>query len=300
MTEPKTDSEWTIRALNIHGAFFERWCRELIRKTQRWELKYANYPVGVEGVVEGELDLRADLRTDGHLVSLLIECKKHNPEFVDWIFLPKRDVYTGTPLFIWQLRRQRVRPGETPWDVVVKTGGLPWKSPIADDARETRGSYLQYRGNNKTKTANHSITEAARQVAVAARWISFEEERHGKVLGAMLPAPDPRYWFHHIIPVIVTTARLRLCEFDPADIDPATGVLPLEKANLTEVPDLRFEYPLPLSIQATPNPSELAQILVDGLIERFQRLQIVVINSLALESFLNGFTLDPNHPFFSS
>jgi hypothetical protein len=257
--------------------------------------------VGVQGVVEGELDIRADLMTDGHLVSFLIECKKHNPEFVDWIFLPKRAVYMGRPLFISQLRRQLIKPGEALWDVQVKNSALPWNSPIADDARETRGSYLQYKKEtDRTKTANKSVTDAARQVAVATRWITFEEQRHGRALGAMAPTPAPEYWFHHIIPMIVTTARLRLCEFDPADIDPATGVLPLEKAKLTEVPHLRFEYPLPLSIQGTPDEKDLGQILLDRLIERFQKLQIVVINSLALEGFLKDFTLDPNHPFHRS
>jgi len=37
MTDPTTDADWTIHALNIHGAFFERWCRRVIAKTPQVE-----------------------------------------------------------------------------------------------------------------------------------------------------------------------------------------------------------------------------------------------------------------------
>jgi hypothetical protein len=42
---PKTDDEWTIHALNIHGLFFERWCQQVIREQAGWKLKAINYPV---------------------------------------------------------------------------------------------------------------------------------------------------------------------------------------------------------------------------------------------------------------
>jgi hypothetical protein len=291
--KPQTDSEWTIQALNIHGAFFERWCREVVDSRAPWHVKYSNYPVEFGGL-ESNLDVRADRNLDGHLVSLLIECKKHNPDFVDWIFLPKKGVYTGTPLLMNQLRARLIKPAEAPWFLEVVIGGLAWNSVIADEARETRGSYTQYTKQDKTKTSNAAITQAAHQVAIATRSITAEEFRHGSALGAMRPALPIGYDFHHIIPAVVTTARLFRCEFAPADVDPRTGEIPLDRVTLQQVPHLRFEYALPPSLQPHPDPNELGRLLQDRLLERFQRLQIVVIHSEAFEAFLRDFTLNPN------
>ena len=141
--KPQTDSEWTIHALNIHGAFFERWCREVVDSRAPWHVKYSNYPVEFGGM-ESNLDLRADRNVDGHLVSLLIECKKPNPDFVDWTFLPRKGVFTGTPLLTTELRPRRMKPGESAWFLEAVIGGLAWNSPVADEARETRGSYPEY------------------------------------------------------------------------------------------------------------------------------------------------------------
>jgi hypothetical protein len=297
MTDPITDPDWTIHALNIHGTFFERWCREIIRRSATWQVRYSNYPVGWERSHEGALDIRADRLIDSHLISLLIECKKHNPEFIDWVFFPQLPATAEQAVLrLSQLRWESV--DQVRWNVVVKHATLPWRSLVADEARETRGDYLGYKKqSDKTKTANRAIEEAAHQVAVATQWIRFEEQRHGNALGAMVPPPTPAYMYHHIIPVVVTTAKLYLCEFDPADIDPATGELPPEKAQLTSVPNLRYEYPIPLSIQAGPLDAELRMILLEQQMHRFQRLQIEVINSVAFEGFLRDFEFDPNHPY---
>jgi hypothetical protein len=67
-----------------------------------------------------------------------------------------------------------------------------------------------HKGGNKTKTANNSISEAALQVAVATKWITHEEERNGNALGTMVPTPSPVHHYHHMIPVIATTARPHL------------------------------------------------------------------------------------------
>jgi len=296
MSDPVSDHDWTIRALNIHGTFFERWCRETIHRSANWQLRYSNYPVGWERSHEGALDIRADRLIEGHLVSLLIECKKHNPEFIDWVFFPQPPSAEHAVLRLSQLRWQSVN--DVRWEVIVKHATLPWPSIVVDEARETRGDYLGHKKlSDKTKTANRAIEEAAHQVAVATQWIRFEEQRHGNALGAMVPAPPPTHMYHHIIPLIVTTAKLYVCQFDPADIDPATGELPLDRAHLTAVPHLRYEYPIPLSIQAGPLDAELRTILLERQMHRFQRLQIEIVNSVAFEDFLKDFAFDPNHPY---
>ncbi|MDQ6947103.1 MAG: hypothetical protein M3256_12760 [Actinomycetota bacterium] len=303
--KPQTESEWTIQALNIHGAFFERWCREVVDSLAPWHVKYSNYPVEFGGL-ESNLDVRADRNLDGHLVSLLIECKKHNPEFIDWIFLPKKGVYTGTPLLINELRLRPSNLDVGSWSFEGVIGGLRWNSPIADEARETRGSYSEYSKLQTekapkaamTKTSNAAITEAARQVAIATQSITREEFRHGNALGALKPPRTPGYEFHHIVPAIVTTARLFQCEFAPADVNPRTGEIPIDRVTLQQVQHLRLEYPMPPSLQRQPDPAELGTLLEDRLLERYQRLQMIVIHSEAFEAFLRDFTLNPNDPMF--
>jgi hypothetical protein len=33
---PETEEDWIIKAVNIHGLFFERACRKIIEDTQGW------------------------------------------------------------------------------------------------------------------------------------------------------------------------------------------------------------------------------------------------------------------------
>jgi hypothetical protein len=54
---------------------------------------------------------------------------------------------------------------------------------------------------------------------------------------------------------------------------------------------------MPLSIQGYPPLEEIAPTVLDGRIDRLQRLQIVVVNSMALEGFLNDFDLEPDHAY---
>src|SRR5215216_6045661 len=88
---PQTDEEWTIHSLNIHGTFFERWCQRAISESPSWRPAKTNVPVSfpLEGGKESELDIQAEFNSSGLRVALLIECKKNNPDFVDWIFFPK-------------------------------------------------------------------------------------------------------------------------------------------------------------------------------------------------------------------
>ena len=286
--KPQTDSEWTIQALNIHGAFFERWCREVVSSQAPWQVKYSNYRIEYGGM-ESNLDVQADRNLDGHLVSMLIECKKHNPEFIDWIFLPKKGAYTGTPLLINELRLRPSNLDVGSWSMEGAIGGLRWNSPMADEARETRGSYGEYSKLERakaskaamTKTSNAAITEAARQVAIATQSITREEFRHGNALGALKPLRTLGYEFHHIVPAIITTARLFQCEFAPADVNPWTGEVPIDRVTLQQVQHLRLEYPMPPSLQRQPDPAELGTLLEDRLLERYQRLQMIVIHSEA-------------------
>jgi hypothetical protein len=85
---------------------------------------------------------------------------------------------------------------------------------------------------------------------------------------------------------IVTNAQLFLCTYDPADVDPGTGEIPLDKAKLTSFPYLIYEYPLPKHLQK--GPQDFVEAILQNKLELFTRLHIFVVNIQALNSFLGS------------
>ncbi len=280
--QPRSEDEWTIHAINIHGVFFERWCQKGISDSTDWRVRSTNYPVeypppnGPWRGRESTLDIEASLQRDDLLVTLLIECKKNNPEFINWIFFPNRQAATNPFVF----RQIENVPREAPnqgWNV---TGGLKTVlSPlvVADEARETRGTYLQYQKGDKTKTSNAAISDAAHQIALATQAIALERGEYSKKLGSSA-SPPPMPWKRQVfLPMIVTTARLFTCDFDPGHVDPVTGEIPFGKANITERGHLVFEYPLPRQLQI--QPADLVAALMQDSLRAFMLMHILVVHS---------------------
>ena len=92
---PQSQEDWTVHSLNIHGVFFERRCRLAVSETPDWRVLATNYPVefpppnGPWRGKEGSLDIWARREQNDLVVTdVLIECKKANPDFVNWIFFP--------------------------------------------------------------------------------------------------------------------------------------------------------------------------------------------------------------------
>lgn len=286
---PADDHEWTIHSINIHGVFFERWCQSVIAKLQGWSVTKTNYPVAFPPphysfhTKESSLDIAAEHSSHRRTLLLLIECKKNNPEFVNWVFFPKRHQSESNLFYFHQLEMKRYPEAE---------GSYPEQSfgvsapgfVIADEARETRTSYSDHKRQDKTKTSNAAISDAARQVALATQALAFEEiervERHGREL-SRLATPG-----HHVIlvPMIVTTARLSTCTFDPTEVEPTTGEIDFAKATLNECPLLIYEYPIPRPLQFDLDDfrSPPQNIPLDP----FVKMHIVVIQSDHLSNAL--------------
>lgn len=242
---PNTDTEWAIHSINIHGEFFEEWCRSTVEDTNIWQVPYTEYPVEFPKPYtkrtpkESALDLRADLtiHPQGYLLSLVIECKKNNPDFVDWVFFQKR------PL---QKQQNEILVAESyfsyPSQIKVrrKEAALNW--PLTSKGRETRGSYSGKKTGDITKTSNAAISDASYQVALATQALLLEDVHDGS-------ARSPN-GAHVYIPVIVTSARLFIYRFDPHDVDGKTGEIPFDKVIVQQRPYLFFEYPVPKHLQS--------------------------------------------------
>jgi hypothetical protein len=285
---PESDSDWTIHSLNIQGTFFERWCQEEVKKS-RWNVVSTNYPVEFpphNGPLIGEqsaLDVYAQLAKQTILLTLLIECKKNNPGFIDWIFFHHPDLkrpkhFTGS-----LIAHKPVEGVENKWETIANLSPMASLDWIAtSDAWETRGTYLGNKDGDKTKTSNAAISKAAHQVALATRAVFQEELSNSMALSTHVKMP----YVHQIfIPTIVTTAKLFTCKFDPKDIDKKTGEIPYEKAVLEEQPYLLYEYPLPVHFHLAP--LDKASVLKTGNKDFGTRMDILVVNSSKLPEFLS-------------
>ena len=90
-------------------------------------------------------------------------------------------------------------------------------------------------------------------------------------------ATSPAWRIKAYIPAIVTTAKLVVCDFDPADVNPVTGEVPFDKATLREVPSVTFEYTLPRHLQF--GPADISRSYGEGLVDLFTRMHLLVIQS---------------------
>jgi hypothetical protein len=305
--QPRTDNEWTIHAVNIQGTFFERLCKKIIAETPGWTIKATNHPVeypppnGPWRGKESKLDILAQCHKEDAKLTLLIECKKNNPELTNWIFFPVVEKAASEASFAYITATvldniAELEPGKS-WQIQTSIRTLHSGFKVANDGIETKGSYLEYIQKNKdhsklTKTAKNSIEDAAYQVALAARSVLNEETVYSETLKNYAARRQDNvqimpYKRQLFLPVIVTTAELFLCHFDPADIDIARGELPLDKAHIYPYPYLLYQYALPRSLQHAPN--DLAEALLGNQLGMFSHMDILLVNSKALSTILSLF-----------
>ncbi|HEX9430695.1 MAG TPA: hypothetical protein VF944_09985, partial [Candidatus Bathyarchaeia archaeon] len=290
---PVSDHDWTVHSINIHGVFFERWCQKVVAETPGWSLDSTNYPVefpSPNGPLRGKestLDIRASrMAGPDQRLCLLIECKKNNPEFVNWVFFHRfrtpRDAFHAS-----QVENKPLESPATGWvtSSVVRNIGVPG-DVVADEAREAKGDYSHLKSGDKTKTSNRAIQDAAYQVALATQAIIEEDSSISRRLGMRTGATAPPWRIKAYIPAIVTTAKLFVCDFDPANVDPITGEVPFDKATMSEVSSVVFEYTLPRHLQF--GPADMSRSYGEGLVDLFTRMHLFVIQSQHFAEILKG------------
>ena len=277
---PSTDFEWTIHSLNIHGLFFQEWCASVVQQSDRWDLVTTEYPVEFpppNGPIRGKesrLDIRAQLRHQNWMFTILIECKKNNPEFVDWVFFATPTVPNHGHVHLAYLVNETKSNGR--WAPASSIRPVLEEELVLGEARETRGTYSNVQTSKKTKTSNAAIADAAYQITIASQAIAREESVFMKKLSSD-PNESPPWHAQLFLPIVVTSAKLYVCEFDPASVCAQTGELQFGDVTLREVPKLFFEYPIPKHLQQ--QPADLREVVKANSIELFVRKQIMIIHS---------------------
>jgi hypothetical protein len=287
-SRPVTDHDWTIHSINIHGVFFERWCQSILESRRRWNRIFSNYPVAYtsrHSVKESAVDLRAFTQVNAIRTTLLIECKKNNPDFIEWIFfLPNQKRNTN---IIFPSLHNVAGDAKT-WKTNPRLQEFYFDISRADETRETRGQYqsINNEKRDKTKTSNSSISEAAYQIALATQTIQLEEAKFSQNESAAGQAWQMPWALQVFLPTIVTSARLFTCEFDPSDVDASSGEIAYDKAKLNEQPYLIYQYTLPYHLQNIPE--KLADSLTLKDIEMYLRMSIFVVHSKEFDVFLTS------------
>jgi hypothetical protein len=290
---PNSDHDWKIHSLNIHGIFFERWCQDTLEKLAPWKVKSTNYPVEFGGK-ESALDLWVQLVRNHQVLNLPIECKKNNPDFIDWIFFPKKGNPTIKQIVVSVVDNSEVKTPADPRQYNLSLVKVPFLAPWVDEARETRGSYLSVKGGDKTKTSNKAIADAAYQVALATHAICAEEYLLIQRRFSSNPASLTPRRVETFIPTIITNAKLFVCEFDPKDVSPETGEIEFNNVSLIEKDSVIYEYPLPRHLQTgATDPVWLRDY---GSIEDVVRKHILIIHSGALPIVMRNLERDIQLP----
>jgi len=288
---PVSDSDWTIHSLNIQGTFFERKCQNTIKKSS-WDIVSTNYPVEFpphNGPLIGEqstLDIYARLVKKTIQLTLLVECKKNNPNFINWVFFEHSNT-RRTKHFVGSLIANKLLDNtDNKWETSAILGpmiSLEWIP--TSDAWETRGNYSKYKKGDKTKTSNAAISQAAHQISLATKAIFNEELNNSKALSARTADAEIPYIHQIFIPTIITTAKLFTCKFYSKDIDEKSGEIPFSMVALSEQPYLLYEYPLPVHFHSTP--LDKVSVLKAGNKDFGTRMDILVVNSSNLSKFLS-------------
>lgn len=286
---PQADDEWVVHALNIHGTFFERALAESVARRQPWRVVDTQVPVeflGAEGRRRetSELDILAEAPWAAGMIKLAIEAKKNNPELSRWVFFESQ--VRGTLAF-------RVLDAKGSGDSFprwfVSSGlvaALVKGSPIVDEGREVRGTYQGVKDQQKTRTAHNFIDEAAQQVATAVQSLAADYARRWarrpQDPGASGPDRHSLY-----VPAIVTTATVTLCSFDPCSIPLTSGEIDQNKASLTDVPWVLYEFRLPRHLQVPPLDWAKALLGIEAH-QAFNRMPIFVVQSAHVPEFLDN------------
>ena len=262
-----------------------------------------NYPVAYKPAdshwpwKESELDVRAihggyqGRSAPRRHLTLLVECKKNNPELVEWVFFA-----TGPgglnyfPCVETRSSQSHVNEPEVRSHLLQCALNLT----VADEARETRGAYTEYLDRYKgkavppkdtTRTSNDAITKATHQVALATQAVVAEEAGLAGSFGRFNPEEETLTDKHVFLPAVVTSARLSVCEFDDGDVDPERGEIPYDRVKVTPAPYLIYRIPLPPHLQRRPEPS-VKEAIVYGSHEVHTRMDVLIVHSGAFAGFL--------------
>lgn len=200
---------------------------------------------------EGFIDLIISTGTNGKMI---IECKRVRD--ANWVFLvPESSQETGLAHILWTSKLNDTRQVAA-WDPFVLT-------PPSLEAE-----FCIVRGQSQNQQP--MLERISDLLLRSTECLAEEEFIYDRPIGKI----GLRFYF----PVIITTASLHVCRFDPSDVDIVSGEL--TQPNFHEVPFLRFTKSLSSRISSSTSPHDIAQSAMEN------RRTVFVVNSRKLDPFL--------------
>lgn len=282
---PVNPVEARTHALNVEGVYFQRRVADVL-DDESWTVVAEEYPVAFppgNGPMlgkEGRLDIRAEKQFPGHVTVLAVECKKADPDYKEWVFF-RKDLGTVRAAAI--LRREKAgaiqgSDGRDRWDIPTLIADLT-TGIICNDAREVKAEYGK---PDSWKTATKRIEDGCYQAAQATQALVREIGiRQGLLLDRKME-PAMTTW---VIPMVVTTANLLVCRFDPARVSLETGEIDWNNVSYDPRDAVALEYPLPTHLQMRPS-DPLA--LRPEEVHTFTKKHVFIVKATSLGAFLRA------------
>jgi hypothetical protein len=210
----------------------------------------------------------------------------NNPDFVDWVFFEANRAMLRIPrLWINQIRSTK-ESGEVRPSPEVTMCGFDPLGRVADHASETRGTYDDKTSRKNTKTSAQAINDACHQLAIATQAIVHEDRNRLVSDYQRSDGWRPKKALLNFVPVIVTTARLFILEFDPSKVSAETGEIDRKDAKLEPVEWLDYLYPIPRHLQFGGPDLPWYQLM---------KLPIAIVGSRHFRKFLTQLAVHHGH-----
>lgn len=256
-----------LKAVNCSGFPFQIAVEEFVKSMtykygrRDWDILYREHPWhDAESNQRGFIDII--LLNSNKTKMLVIECKRFLD--TDWIFLnpdPK------------QISRAAAQT------IVMNTNEkiLHWTSEI----HEPNSPISMFAVVNAKKDAKRvfSIDQIASELIAATE--AFVEDEIANLDNFFIPDTKTQY-----CSVIITTAQLFICPFDPKSILLTTGELP-PTTEVKKIPFIRFEKQLSTKKYKIIEPDGSTSY------ERARNHNVFIVNVESLEEFLKGMAAEP-------
>ena len=211
----KSESDKLHALVNSSGFVLQLAVEQAVRESESehgWEIEAREYPWRMEGKV-GFADL---VLTKWH-IRLVIEFKRTRD--ADWVFLmPDAKQRSRSHAMVLWTDTKPHRRALSDWDDIQIHPASP------------ESEFCVVRGQGEKDRP--LLERLAGQAVASAEGIAQD----------LLTITEQAAASHVVIPVIVTTADLKLCLFDPASVDVSKGEL--DSATFEEVPHVRFRKSL--------------------------------------------------------
>jgi len=297
--------------LNFSGDFFQRACATKI-SDRGWDVSEevsVAWPPKQPNQESRVLDIQAAFFDgQGLNINALVECKRAHPKYKTWIFFPKRfgardalAISITTALFRTHpaiAAMSKLNPNLVTIRELIGPAILPSLDPKNEFQGYTCSIAREIPLEGDSKISQDRIHEACRQVSIGKTSLQYDtklmlEQEKLRIIQETLSAirelprpPEQRIEkpIATFIPIIVTTADLRIVKFREAEVDIRTGDIDASNLEYVERDWLIYEYPLPGPLQRR----SYRQLETMQGREAFRKLQILIVNSMALDTFFEG------------